>query len=145
MYLESTILKSSQAFGILAGLIVAFLDVRRRGLTLARASRISPLVYLDVIASSAAFGVASGKLVGLLLIPERQNLAGIVTVMAFVAIFFYLWGEGRRSSQSQRPEGIVLGEFLVLAGIADLLALSIQAKSLLLDKTGIACSVLGAV
>jgi predicted O-methyltransferase YrrM len=144
MFLESTILKSSQASGILAAMVVAFLDVRRRGLTWARASRISPLVYLDVIASSAAFGVACAKFAELLLIP-RQNPAGILTVVAFATIFFYLWGEGRRSSQSQRPEGIVLGEFLILAGIAHLLALSIQAKSLLLDNTGIACSVLGAV
>jgi predicted O-methyltransferase YrrM len=145
MFLESTILKSSQAFGVLATLVVAFLDVRRRGLTLARASRISLLVYLDVVASSAALGVACATLAESLLIPERQNPANILTVVAFFAIFFYLWREGRCSSQSQRPEGIVLGEFLVLAGIADLLALSVQAKSLLLDNAAIASSVLGIV
>jgi predicted O-methyltransferase YrrM len=145
MFLESTILKSTQAFGVLATLVVAFLDVRRRGLTLARASKISLLVYLDVVASSAALGVACGTLAELLLIPGRQNPANILTVVAFFAIFFYLWREGRRSSQSQRPEGIVLGEFLVLAGIADLLALSVQARSLSLDNAGIASSVLGVV
>jgi predicted O-methyltransferase YrrM len=145
MFLESIILKSTQAFGVLATLVVAFLDVRRRGLTLAKASRISLLVYLDVLASSAALGVACATLAESLLIPERQNPANILTVVAFFAIFSYLWREGRRSSQSQRPEGIVLGEFLVLAGIADLLALSVQARSLFLDNAGIASSVLGVV
>ncbi len=142
---EPTIIRAAQVFGILAAMLAAFLDVRRRGLTIARASRISLLIYLDVIASSAAFGVACAKATELLLIPARQNLAGLLTVIAFVAIFIYLWSEGRRSSQNQRPEGIVLGEFLVLAGVADLLALSIQAKSLFLDNTGLASSILGVV
>ncbi len=42
--------------------------------------------------------------------------------VAAVLIGIYLWLEGRRQIQFQRPDGIVAGEFLILAGFFELFA-----------------------
>jgi len=89
--------------GAVVGVVVA-------ALLFASASRLSSLLMLDVAAVAAAAGMALGRIAEL---PGARALEGI----AFLFISYWLWQEGRRSIQWQRPRGIVFGEFLVLYGV----------------------------
>jgi predicted O-methyltransferase YrrM len=64
---------------------------------------------------------------------------------ASVGVFIFLWGEGRRANQFQRPNGIVLGELLVLAGIARLALRLIAGEHPLFDAFSIARIAFGAL
>jgi predicted O-methyltransferase YrrM len=102
------------------GIAALLADARRRRLRLSLLSRIPILEILDLfsIALLAAFfgGDMSQRLIST---PETRPALAYEAVAA-VAMFAYLWGEGRRANQYQRPEGIVVGELLVLGGLARL-------------------------
>ena len=107
----------------LAGIFIALLcgwevmraDIRRRRLS---ARRISPLVMLDTAAPAAALGWGAYFAVQTiaLVAAESSFAASALETAAALAIAWWLWQEGRRASQLQRPNGLVLGEFLVLVG-----------------------------
>jgi predicted O-methyltransferase YrrM len=103
--LASAVLLGSQLglSGALVGIVVA-------ALMFADASRLSSLLMLDVAAVAAAAGIGLGTLAEF---RGPLSLEGI----ALLLISYWLWQEGHRSIQWQRPRGIVFGEFLVLYGV----------------------------
>jgi len=107
------------AFG--AGWIASFFviraSMRRRGLSWRQFYGHGILAALDDLSVETLAWAAVGFLVwaardGTLRLLSPLTLSGI----AYVAIFIFVWGEGRRQIQFQRPAGIVLGESLILIG-----------------------------
>lgn len=104
--------------GIACGVVVFSLDLRRRGLKLLTLFRVAPFIGFDVVSAALAMTL----LVWSFAATQRMSSFGIVALLQIVlpgAIFVFLWGEGLRANQFQRPSGIVTGEFLVLYAIAD--------------------------
>jgi len=112
------------AAGLIAVLFVLRADLHRRRLSLRRSSGWHVLSALDVVCPPVTSGMTGSLLADVivrshgtlpLFSPEvRGTLAGVL-----IAVF--LWHEGRRQIQFQRPPGIVLGEWLVLGGAYGLL------------------------
>ena len=107
--------------GPLSALIVLRSDLRRRRFSLGRASDWSVLSGLDVMWPPVLCATLAGTL--LLLLPvvlstRALPLASPLTwrISAGTLIFAYVWLEGRKQVQFQRPEGIVCGESLLLVG-----------------------------
>jgi len=103
----------------IAAALVLRADLNRRRLSFRRAAGWHVLSALDTLCPALTSGVIVMLLAGAiarshgtlpLYSPEvRGAVAGALIVL-------YLWGEGRRQIQFQRPEGIVLGEWLILSG-----------------------------
>jgi len=103
---------------ILSGGAVVYLDGERRRLSLSALHKTSLIVLLDALSPAAAFayaifvlGNSAGNSTGTAVNRALEILMG-------AGIFVHLWLEGKRANQIQRPSGIVLGEFLILAGLA---------------------------
>src|SRR5580700_7414512 len=101
-------------------------DVLRRRLSFQRAAGWRLLTVLDVVCVAATVGAASGQIPlavvngGLpLYAPATWGIAAAGLLAAF------LWSEGRRQLQFQRPAGIVFGEWLILGGAYQLLETAI--------------------
>jgi len=103
--------------GAVAALLVMRADLGRRHLTLASGAGWRGLTLFDVVCPAVAVGAAlaltlqtasSGTL------PIRS--ASTWTIAAALGIAAFVWSEGRRQIQFQRPAGIVLAESLILAG-----------------------------
>lgn len=99
-------------------------DLRRRKLSLTRSVGWNSLALLDVACVAATIGAAGA----LLLFPSRASSAtdtllapATLTIVACVLVTLFLWSEGRRQVQLQRPAGIVFGEWLILFGVYQLL------------------------
>jgi predicted O-methyltransferase YrrM len=108
---------STSIAGLLGLLIALRADLRRRGLSLTRGSGWHFLSVLDIACPTITVGIACG------LIPVASwhgsvQLYSPVTwaIAACVSIVAYIWSEGRRQIQVQRPAGIVFAEWLILAG-----------------------------
>ncbi len=82
-------------------------------------SRAKSLIIADVAATAAALVFAVTFLVSLVLNPAPQRLWAIAFAIASL-VFFFLWNEGKATMQWQRPDGIVLAEFLILAGATEI-------------------------
>ena len=108
----AAILAPAPENGACLGVVVA-------ALIMARVYRASSLVLLDVAAAAGAMATVT-LCVALFLTygPVADLLAGIASAAAFL----WLWQEGRRSTQWQRPRGIVAGEYLVLSGLVSFAA-----------------------
>lgn len=96
-------------------------DLRRRRLPFAQLVNGKFLVILDVVSVTLSAGFLAGIFV--LLVPETILERAIAldspltwTILVGAAIFAFLWSEGRRQAQFQRPTGLVFGEWLILAG-----------------------------
>jgi predicted O-methyltransferase YrrM len=108
------------AFG--AGLVASFLvrgaSMGRRGRSWKQFDDRRLLPSLDdfsvqiVAWAAVAFLVWSAR-AGTVRLFSPSALAGV----ACLGIFVFVWGEGRRQMQFQRPAGIVLGESLILGGV----------------------------
>jgi predicted O-methyltransferase YrrM/protein-S-isoprenylcysteine O-methyltransferase Ste14 len=85
-------------------------------------------MLLDVVALAVDAGFAMFFLgMAVEVFAASGTTISVVPPFAFDAVAatligIYLWIEGRRQIQFQRPDGIVAGEFLVLAGAFELLA-----------------------
>jgi predicted O-methyltransferase YrrM len=97
-------------------------DVQRRRLTFRKSAGWRLLTALDVACLAATVGVALGLIpVAVangsvpLYAPETWGIA------AAGLLAFFLWSEGRRQLQFQRPAGIVFGEWLILGGAYQLI------------------------
>ncbi len=114
------------AFALGAGASL-HLDLRRRRLSMARAAGWNMRVGLDVIAPAATSGLIATLLAGLVEIAVSTRAIALDSLLtwaflAHVAMLVFLWHEGKRQVQLQRPEGIVFGEWLILEGACQLLA-----------------------
>ena len=92
--------------------------MRRRQLRGVRVWHASLLTLLDVASSATALGVGLAALLAFTLILSLAEAAALGEAVAWLAISYYLWREGTRTIQFQRPNGIALGQFLVLTGLA---------------------------
>jgi predicted O-methyltransferase YrrM len=80
----------------------------------------------DVAAPALTFGLMAGLVVGIIPAAAVQGMLPLHSpftwaLLAGILIFIFLWTEGRRQIQFQRPRGIVVGEFLFLVGAYQLL------------------------
>ncbi|HVS74119.1 MAG TPA: class I SAM-dependent methyltransferase [Candidatus Acidoferrales bacterium] len=110
--------------GLVAALLVFRADLRRRRLSLRRTSGWHLLSALDVACPAVTIGALAVLLVAAISRSQGTVLLYSPTVwraIAGVLTFVFIWAEGRRQIQFQRPAGIVLGEWLILAGAYQLL------------------------
>jgi predicted O-methyltransferase YrrM len=106
------------AAGWVASFFVTRANLRRHHLSWNQIHSRGFLASLDDYSAELLAWAAVGFLVwsardGTIQLFSPSTLAGL----AFLAIFVFVWGEGRRQIQFQRPTGIVLGESLILAGV----------------------------
>jgi predicted O-methyltransferase YrrM len=97
-------------------------DVQRRRLTFQESAGWRLLTALDVACLAATIGVAFG-LIPLAVVNGSVPLYAAETwgIAAAGLLAFFLWSEGRRQLQFQRPAGIVFGEWLILGGAYQLI------------------------
>jgi predicted O-methyltransferase YrrM len=124
-------------FLLLCGFLAAFLlgvraDLRRRKLSLSQPRGWTILTALDVILLNSLFGLAA---ILILVSPNAPGSPALLTPATFgilccAASLLFLWAEGRRQVQLQRPAGIVAGESAVLLGLFYSLALLIFGQAL---------------
>src|SRR5437868_5160383 len=100
------------------------LDVNRRKLSLIRMAGWSFLTFLDVICVAFTIGVASALLfISQQIHPKSEWLSPVTfAIVASIAALFFLWTEGRRQVQLQRPAGIVFAEWALLFSFYQLIA-----------------------
>ena len=101
-------------------------DLRRRRLFLVHAAGWTIRSAFDVACVAATVGALVGLAVLLVPVAVRQRAIPLYSPLTFglvagILIFAFLWSEGRRQIQFQRPAGIVFGEWLILAGAIQLL------------------------
>jgi predicted O-methyltransferase YrrM len=101
-------------------------DVLRRRLSFQRAAGWRLLTVLDVVCVAATVGAALG-LIPLAVVNGGLPLYAPATwgIAAAGLLAAFLWSEGRRQLQFQRPAGIVFGEWLILGGAYQLLETAI--------------------
>jgi predicted O-methyltransferase YrrM len=110
---------------VILGAAVCWRDLRRRRIPISGISRVGILTALDIAALAFnSFIVAFFLLPLAAVLVLHGNLTGssllVFEGITALLIGIYLWLEGRRQIQFQRPDGIVVGEFLVLAGALEL-------------------------
>jgi len=93
-----------------------FPGVALAAVVLALSCRRSISEMLDVAATACAVLATIASLVALLAEPRFFTPFQGLGAIAGLTIVYWLWQEGRRSVQWQRPRGIVFGEFLILGG-----------------------------
>jgi predicted O-methyltransferase YrrM len=96
-------------------------DLRRRRLSMAKATGWSAASALDIAASATTAGALAGVALLLAAVSLPQRAIPLLSpftfgVVAGGAVLAFLWSEGRRQVQFQRPSGIVFGEWMILAG-----------------------------
>src|SRR5271155_5342234 len=92
-------------------------DLLRRRLSIRRGAGWRLLTGLDVACVAATVGTAFG-LIPLAIVNGSVPLYSPATwgIAAAGLLAAFLWSEGRKQLQFQRPAGIVFGEWLILAG-----------------------------
>lgn len=130
---------------ILCGVATLVADGRRRCLRLSLLLRTPILEILDVLGISLLPAFLAGDLVRRVVNPPGFRPALAYEAVAGMAMFVYLWGEGRRANQYQRPDGIVLGELLVLAGLARWLLRLIVGTRPIMDAWSVGGVLMGAI
>ena len=116
-------------FAVLAGFIGVAIgfraDIRRRNLVLTRSAGWNLLVILDVSCVAATVWTSAVLVLSPAHLQPHSDSSFSPATFAIVAgilSLLFLWPEGRRQVQFQRPAGIVFGEWLILLGIYQLLA-----------------------
>jgi predicted O-methyltransferase YrrM len=113
------------AVSLAAALTILRADLRRRRLSLRGASGWSVFTVLDVLWPVILCGTIAAMAVLLVPIALSAHALPLASplvwrIAAGVAIVAYLWTEGRKQIQFQRPGGIVCGEALILTGVYSL-------------------------
>jgi predicted O-methyltransferase YrrM len=103
-----------------SGVAVLTADGLRRHLRLSLVPRTPILELLDILSMALLAAFLAGDLVRRVVRPHGFRLALGLEAVCGIAMLVYLWGEGQRANQYQRPDGIVLGQLLVLAGLGRL-------------------------
>lgn len=118
--------------GFLAGFLLGLRsDVRRRKLWLSARRGWTLLTALDVVCVNSFLGLAA---VLILASPNAPNAEGMVPsvtlgIICCAAALLFLWAEGRRQVQLQRPAGIVAAEGAILFGVSYALLVWIYRQS----------------
>lgn len=102
---------------------------------------------LDVAASACAVIAAITYSVIVLAEPRFFTvIRGLLAIAGFL-VAYWLWQEGRRSVQWQRPRGIVFGEFLIIGGTGALLEMFLGRSHRLVaaEIAALVCILCGAV
>ncbi|HXM96303.1 MAG TPA: class I SAM-dependent methyltransferase [Candidatus Dormibacteraeota bacterium] len=121
---------------LLAGiLLVLRADLRRRRLALTHSAGWGALSALDVVCPAVTTGWIVGWTMVLVQLAFRQkaiplNSPAIWALIASVAIGLFTWSEGQRQVDFQRPNGLVLGEWLILTGACLSLGSAVFGKAL---------------
>jgi len=107
--------------GVCGALLALRADLRRRRLSLKRSAGWHFFTVLDVICPAKITGWVIALAVGMspFVIGSRTIDLTVPMTWQFVVgilIFLFIWQEGRRQVQFQRPPGIVLAETLILVG-----------------------------
>jgi predicted O-methyltransferase YrrM len=123
-----TIFLGSRLAGICVGAASFGTDLRRRHLSFRRTAGWNLLSLLDMIALAVAFALAAASVVLLTPALLLRHAIPLDTpkawrVVAYIVIGAFLWGEGRRQVQLQRPRGLVFAEGLILIGLYSLMEL----------------------
>lgn len=106
---------------VIGAFVVLRADLRRRRLSFRSGSGWHPLSALDVACPPLTIGIAIGLIPAAIFrgtVPLYSPAAW--TIGAGLLIVAFIWGEGRRQIQFQRPAGIVFAEWLILAGVSQL-------------------------
>jgi predicted O-methyltransferase YrrM len=116
---------SAVLLGVIAASIACGIDLRRRHLSIVGVLRDDLLTILDVASVAALCGVIVSSLLGLDPLffagaANENSPRSFITVVALLVIATFAWREGAKQVQFQRPDGIVLGECLVLVGAYEL-------------------------
>lgn len=112
---------------ILAVSVALRADLRRRRLTPVRSTGWHLLTVLDLASTSLVVAIAAAHLVTLIRIAISEAVVPLRSPLMFGALatsasFVFLWREGLRQVQFQRPSGIIFAETLILCGAFVLLA-----------------------
>ncbi len=114
-------------------------DLKRRRLSLRSAAGWRLLSALDILSPTVTVIVVAGLAVNLLpsaisegVVPLRSPLTW--GVVSGTLIFLFLWGEGRRQIQFQRPKGILFAEWLILVAANQILATTLFGSFLFLPR-----------
>lgn len=134
--------------GILTAAIVLRADLRRRRLSLIRALKGRFAALLDLLSPTSAAGMAGGFAVrlvfGVVLGQREPRLQEVFGLCAYSAIAIFLWQEGRRQIQFQRPRGLILAEWFILGGVTQAVGSTVFGQFLMLRR-GFAPIALGCV
>jgi predicted O-methyltransferase YrrM len=107
---------------VIGGIVVLRADLRRRRLSFRSSSGWHLLPALDVACPAVTIGIA----IGMIPFAVRHGDVPLYSPLTWaigscLLIVAFIWGEGRRQIQFQRPPGIVFAEWLILAGACLLL------------------------
>jgi predicted O-methyltransferase YrrM len=134
-------METSTSYFVLAEIpvaaIVLWTDLRRRRLTVAGALKGRLAALLDIVSPAVAAGMAGGFAAPLArgLISSRElRFQDVFGLCAYGAISVFLWQEGRRQLQFQRPRGLVFAEWFILAGITQAVGSTLFGEFLLLRR-----------
>jgi predicted O-methyltransferase YrrM len=112
------------AIGLISVWVVLRADLHRRRLSLRHSSGWHVLSAFDVVCPAVTSGMIGSLLADVIVRSHGTPLlfsSEVRRTLAGMLIVLFLWREGRRQIQFQRPPGIVLGEWLVLGGAYGLL------------------------
>jgi predicted O-methyltransferase YrrM len=120
--------------GVIVAVVVLRADLLRRRISLLQLVRGHFLTLLDVVCTALTIGIVADLVVFLapdVFADRAVPLDSPVTwaILAGILIFAFLWKEGRRQAQFQRPSGILASEWLILGGAYQLIASFISSVS----------------
>jgi len=147
LVLDTALIASGKLLSDQIHLSAFFPSVAVAAIVVALPFRRSALEMLDVAATAcAALGAFTYFLV-VLASPRDFTAARGVAAVAGIVIVYWLWQEGRRSVQWQRPRGIVFGEFLILGGAGALLEVLLERnpRPVAAEIAALLCILFGAV
>ncbi len=135
----------SAVAAVLCGTAVLYADVRRRSLRLSLLAKTPFLETLDLLPAAVGAAFLARDMIRRVIGQGSLGRAVAYEAVAGISMLVYLWGEGRRANQYQRPDGIVLGEFLILAGFARLPLRYLDGKHPILDAWSLTGGLIGAL
>jgi len=114
---------------IIGALVVLRADLRRRRLSLSSRSGWRALTALDVACPALTIGIVIALIPAAIFHGTVELLSPPAwTIGADLLIVAFIWGEGRRQIQFQRPAGIVFAEWLILAGGSQLIETAVFSR-----------------
>ena len=112
--------------GLISAIVALRADLSRRRLSLLQLARGHSLSLLDVACVVLTIGLLASLVVFLIPVVVSDRAVPLNSpisweIIAGALIFSFIWREGKRQTQFQRPSGIVFSEWLILGGIYQLI------------------------